>query len=43
MKVITDPVTYGNFKNRIGELAEQKEKLHAYHEIWGIMEGFQQD
>lgn len=42
MKVIAESVTYDNFKNRVGLLADQKEKLHAYHKIWGILWGLQE-
>ena len=32
---------YPNFKSQIACLPDQREKLHAFHEIWSIMAGFQ--
>ena len=34
-------IDYGNFKNEIAATPTQRDKLHAYHEIWGIMAGFE--
>lgn len=34
---------YPNFKNRIGRRPDQREKLHAYHEVWSILAGLQSD
>jgi hypothetical protein len=34
---ITTAIDYPNFKNRVGEMADQREKLGAYHDIWGVM------
>ena len=28
---------YDNFKSKIGRTPDPKSKLHAYHEIWGVM------
>jgi hypothetical protein len=35
-------IDYGNFKNRIHDTPDQKDKCHAYSEIWGIMYGVQE-
>jgi hypothetical protein len=32
-----DSVKYPNFKNRIGERADQKSRLGTYHKIWALM------
>jgi hypothetical protein len=34
---------YPNFKNRIAEEPDQRVKLHAFHEVWSIMAGLQQE
>jgi hypothetical protein len=36
-----DTIDYGNFKNEIAATPSQRDKLHAYHEIWGIMAALQ--
>ncbi|ERM80782.1 hypothetical protein P872_20990 [Rhodonellum psychrophilum GCM71 = DSM 17998] len=36
VKMIKD-IDYPNFKNEIASLPEQRDKLSAYHEIWGLM------
>lgn len=30
-------IDYPNFKNAIAQNQEQRDKLHAYHDIWGVM------
>lgn len=30
-------IDYPNFKNAIAQTPNQKDKLHAYHDIWGVM------
>jgi hypothetical protein len=30
-------IDYPNFKSEIASLPEQRDKLSAYHEIWGLM------
>lgn len=37
-----ESIDYGNFKNEIAATPAQRDKLHAYHEIWGIMAGLQE-
>ncbi len=32
---------YPNFKSQIARLPDQREKLHAFHEIWSIMADLQ--
>lgn len=32
---------YPNFKSQIARLPDQRNKLHAFHEIWSIMAGLQ--
>lgn len=32
---------YPNFKNQIARTNDQRDKLHAFHEIWAIMAAFQ--
>jgi hypothetical protein len=34
-------VDYGNFKNEIAATPDQRDKLHAYHKIWGTMADLQ--
>lgn len=34
---------YPNFKSQIARLPDQREKLHAFHEIWSIMAELQKD
>lgn len=36
-----ESIDYGNFKNEIAATPSQRDKLHAYHEIWGIMADLQ--
>jgi len=38
---LLDSIDYSNFKSQIGRTEDQREKLGAYHEIWGIMEAMQ--
>ena len=38
---LLDSIDYSNFKSQIGRTEDQIEKLHAYHEIWGIMNEMQ--
>lgn len=35
-------IDYANFKNRIHELPDQKDKSSAYARVWGVMAGFQE-
>jgi hypothetical protein len=30
-------IDYPNFKNAVAQTPNQKDKLHAYHDIWGVM------
>lgn len=34
-------IDYGNFKNEIAATPDQRDKLHAYHKIWGTMADLQ--
>ena len=38
---LLDSIDYSNFKSQIGRTEDQIEKLHAYHEIWEILEAMQ--
>ncbi len=33
---------YSNFKTKIAATPDQRDKLHAYHDIWGLMMELQQ-
>ena len=33
-------IDYPNFKNEIAALPDQRDKLAAYHEIWGVMKEY---
>ena len=37
MAVLAGTLDYGNFKSMIAATPGQRGKLHAYHEIWGVM------
>ncbi|HSI82960.1 MAG: hypothetical protein ACAI35_19360 [Candidatus Methylacidiphilales bacterium] len=37
MKQLAASVDYPNFKGRIAEKADQRHRLHQYHDIWAIM------
>ena len=39
--VLLDSIDYSNFKSMVGKTEGQREKLGAYHEVWGIMEALQ--
>ncbi|PTY06785.1 hypothetical protein DB346_00555 [Verrucomicrobia bacterium LW23] len=41
MLKLAESVDYPNFKGRIAETPDQRHRLHAYHEIWALMEGDQ--
>lgn len=30
-------IEYGNFKGRIAQIEGQRDKLHAYHDVWALM------
>ena len=34
---IGNEIDYSNFKSKIGKTEDQRDKLDAYHEIWGVM------
>jgi hypothetical protein len=38
---LAEDIDYSNFKNRIASDPDQREKLGAYHEVWGTMYGVQ--
>ncbi len=40
-KAIAEQIDYDNFKSRIHELRDQKEKSAAYGKVWGVMAGLQ--
>jgi hypothetical protein len=35
---LADSIDYPNFKGRIGKVPDQRDRLEAYHEIWGLMQ-----
>ncbi|MFZ4696084.1 MAG: hypothetical protein ACOYMV_13245 [Verrucomicrobiia bacterium] len=39
MRLLADTLDYDNFKNRVATLPDQRAKLGAYHEVWGLMSG----
>jgi hypothetical protein len=41
-QLLGESVDYDNFKSEIGRTPDQREKLHAYHEIWSIMHRLQE-
>ena len=41
MAVLAGTLDYGNFKSMIAATPGQRGKLHAYHEIWGVMANLQ--
>ena len=41
MAVLGESIDYSNFKSHIAATPAQRAKLHAYHEVWGIMERLQ--
>lgn len=41
MAALLKGIDYPNFKSSIAQNPEQRHKLSAYHEIWGIMHQFQ--
>ena len=41
MAVLGESIDYSNFKSHIAATHAQRAKLHAYHEVWGIMEQLQ--
>lgn len=41
MSHLTESLDYDNFKSMIAETKDQRAKLHAYHEVWGVMAKFQ--
>ena len=41
MRVLAETLNYDNFKNRIYELPDQRDKLTYYHDIWLTMLGYQ--
>jgi hypothetical protein len=42
MTCLSAAVDYPNFKSCVAQQADQRRKLDAYHEIWGIMMELQQ-
>jgi hypothetical protein len=42
MATLTDAVDYDNFKNKIGSLREQRDKLSPYIRIWSEMYEYQE-
>ncbi len=38
MRVLIEDLDYNNFKSMIALQQDQKEKLDAYHDVWGILE-----
>jgi len=38
---IGNEIDYSNFKSKIGKTEDQRNKLDAYHEVWGVMAGLQ--
>jgi hypothetical protein len=42
MSHLAESLDYSNFKSMIGHSKGQREKLHAYHEVWSVMTGLQQ-
>lgn len=41
MERLGDGIDYSNFKGKVASDPDQREKLGAYHEIWGAMYGVQ--
>lgn len=41
MQYLSETIDYSNFKNKIGTIPVQREKLPYYHEIWEIMYQYQ--
>ena len=39
---LAEQIDYDNFKGVISDTPDQADKLHRYHDIHGIMEGYQQ-
>lgn len=37
LKWLGEAINYPNFKNRIADLPDQKDRLSQYHEVWGTM------
>ena len=37
MAHLAETLDYDNFKSMIGNTPDQRAKLHAYHDIWGVM------
>ena len=37
LKWLGEAINYTNFKNRIADLPDQKDRLSQYHEIWATM------
>ena len=42
MTKLAEQIDYDNFKGVISDTPDQADKLHRYHDIHGIMEGYQQ-
>lgn len=38
---LQESIDYPNFKSEIAQRPDQREKLHAYHELWGAMQEIQ--
>lgn len=41
-QLLGESVDYDNFKAKIGKTPDQRDKLHAYHEIWAVMHRLQE-
>lgn len=41
MSKLGDTIEYDNFKNSIAATPDQRDKLHALHDIWGVMYRYQ--
>jgi hypothetical protein len=37
MRILGDSIDYDNFKDKIEETPNQKHKLHAYKQLWGLL------
>jgi hypothetical protein len=37
MEQLGQSVDYPNFKSRVGQRPDQRHRLHAYQDIWGLM------
>lgn len=40
--LLADGIDYSNFKGKIADTIDQRDKLPALHEIWGIMRDYQE-